>query len=402
VSTDAEDVTAVEPATDLTVRQRTRWMPRAVDAMALRYWLLSRIGIFVLVSAGAWLFADDRESRTPVSYLDRWTQWDTVHYTTIAHWGYDGQPGVGQLAPLEAFFPGYPLAIKGLHLVTGLGYVVAGLVISFVASAVAITALARIAEDEAKPGTVPAVLAERTVLLYVLAPSAVFLAAAYTEALFLAFAFPAWLCARKGRWAAAGVLAAFATGIRITGVFLAVALIVEFITARDGRRRWRSAPWLVVPFAPVVAYFTYLHDRTGDWNAWQHAQEKGWYRTFHWPWEALANTWDAAYDKQQSTIFAWMFGAEILAVAIGLLLTLWLLRERRWAEAIYIALQLWAFTTSYWFFSVPRSTLTWWPLWTLLAAWSLRRPIVLQAYLAVFAPFAVAFVLLFSNGRWAG
>jgi hypothetical protein len=402
VSTEAEDVTASPSASDLTTRQSPRWVPRGSDAIALRYWLFSRIGIFVLVSAGAWLFADDREDRTPVGYLARWTQWDTVHYTTIAHWGYDGQPGVGQLAPLEAFFPGYPLAIRALHLLSGMGYVVAGLVISFVASAVAVVALSRIAAAEARPGVAPQALAERTVLLYVLAPSAVFLAAAYTEALFLAFAFPAWLCARKGRWASAGVLAAFASGIRITGVFLAVALIVEFLTAQDGRRRWKSAPWLLVPFAPVVAYMTYLHDRTGDWNAWQHAQERGWYRNFHWPWQALANTWDAAFDEKQSTIFAWMFGAEILAVGIGILLTLWLLRERRWAEATYIALQLYAFTTSYWFFSVPRSTLTWWPLWTLLAAWSLRRPVVLQAYLAVFAPFAVAFVLLFSNGRWAG
>ncbi len=245
-------------------------------------------------------------------------------------------------------------------------------------------------------------MAERTVLLYVLAPSAIFLAAAYTEAPFLAFAFPAWLCARKGRWAAAGILCAFACGIRITGVFVAVALIVEFLTATDGRRRWRSAPWLVVPFLPVVAYMTYLKDRTGDWNAWQHAQEEGWNREFTWPWESLTNTWDAAYHEKQNTVFAWMFGAEILAVAIGLLLTVWLLRKHRWAEAVYIGLQLWAFTTSYWFFSVPRSTLTWWPLWIAIAAWSLRRPVVLQGYLAVFAPFAVAFVLLFSNGRWAG
>jgi len=97
-----------------------------------------------------------------------------------------------------------------------------------------------------------------------------------------------------------------------------------------------------------------------------------------------------------------MFGAEILAVGVGVLLTLWLLRRRRWAETTYIALQLYALTTSYWFFSVPRSTLTWWPLWIALAAWTLRRPVVFQTYLAVIAPFAVAFVLLFSNGRWAG
>ena len=67
-----------------------------------------------------------------------------------------------------------------------------------------------------------------------------------------------------------------------------------------------------------------------------------------------------------------------------------------------MAMQLWAFTTSFWFFSVPRATLTWWPLWIALAAWTLRRPAVLQSYLVLIAPFSVVFVLLFSTGRWAG
>src|SRR5262249_6906180 len=101
-------------------------------------------------------------------------------------------------------------------------------------------------------------------------------------------------------------------------------------------------------------------------------------------------------------IFAWSFGTEILAVGIGLLLTLWLLRHRRWGEATYNAVQLYAFTTSDWVFSVPRSTLTWVPPRTALAALSLPRPVVLHGGLAVFAPFSVAFVLMFSNGRWAG
>lgn len=388
-------------ATEVVARVRER-ASTGVDAIALRLWLLSRIAVFVLVSSGAWLFAADSDARRPLDYLDRWTQWDTVHYETIARWGYDGNPATGPTIPLEAFFPGFPLAMKTLHALLGMDYVVAGLVISFVASGVAVIALARIAAAEVGPGTLADALAERTVLLFLLAPSAIFLAAAYTEALFLAFAFPAWLAAKRGRWAAAGVLAAGASCIRITGMFVAVALIVEFLTARDGRRRWTAAPWLVAPFVPVIAYMTYLHDRTGDWNAWQHAQEEGWFRTFHWPWQALGNTWEAAFEEKQSTVFAWMFGAEIVAVAIGIVLTVVLLRKARWAEAVYIALQLWAFTTSYWFFSVPRSTLTWWPLWTLLAAWSLRRPAVWQGYLAGIAPFAVVFALLFSTGRWAG
>lgn len=372
----------------------------ARDGSALRLYLLTRVAVFATVLSGGWLFASD-DARRPVAFLDRWLQWDTHHYRTIAQFGYDGGPG-GPTVPLEAFFPGFPIAMRIVHELGGVGYVTAGLLISLVCGAVAALALGRIAAHEVGEGEAGDRLAERTVLLFLLAPSAVFLAAAYTEALFLALALPAWLAARRGRWVAAGVLAAGASCVRITGVFLGIALIVEFLTARDGRRRWTAAPWLTVPFLPVLAYFAYLHDRTGDWMRWQHAQEEGWYRAFHWPWDALRITWENAFQEKQSTGFAWMFGAEILAVLIGVVLFAWLLRERRWAEAVYIGLQLYAFTTAMWFFSVPRATLTWWPLWIALAAWSLRRPVVHQTYLAVFAPFMVVFALLFTTGRWAG
>ncbi|HEY3604773.1 MAG TPA: mannosyltransferase family protein [Sporichthyaceae bacterium] len=375
-------------------------MKRASDATALRLWALSRVAVFALVSAAGWLFAD-RAARTPVRYLDRWTQWDTLHYVTIAHWGYGGGPA-GPQVPLEAFFPGFPLTMRAVHLLFGVGYVVAGLGISLVAGGLATVALARLAADEVGGGTAGDLLAERTVLLFLLAPSAIFLAAAYTEALFLAFALWAWWFARRGNWLAAGLLAAGASATRITGLFLALALVVEFLTARDGRRRWAQAPWLALAFAPIAGYFTYLHHRTGDWHAWQHAEAKGWYRDFHWPWQALKITWHNAHGGNQTTDFEWMFRAEILAVAIGIALLVWLVRHRRWGEATYIALQLYAFTTGMWFFSVPRATLLWWPLWTGLAAWSLRRPAVLQGYLAVFAPFSVVLTLLFCTGRWAG
>ncbi len=372
----------------------------AVDLAVLRLYGLTRIAIFAVTAAAVYLFAD-RDSKDPVGFIARWTQWDTHHYVTIAQFGYDGGPG-GPQVPLEAFFPGFPLVMKIVHALGGVGYVTAGLAISLVAGGIAALALGRIAAEQAGGGAAGERLAERTVLLFLLAPSAVFLSAAYTEALFLALALPAWLAARRGHWVACGLLAAGASSVRITGVFLAIALIVEFLTARDGRRNWRSAPWLAVPFLPVLAYFTYLHDRTGDWMAWQHAQERGWYREFHWPWQALKITWQNAFQDRQPTGFAWMFGAEIVAVVVGVALLVWLLRNRRWAEATYIGLQLYAFTTAMWFFSVPRATLTWWPLWIVLAAWTLRKPWVHQAYLVVVAPFMVVFALLFTTGRWAG
>jgi Gpi18-like mannosyltransferase len=136
-------------------------------------------------------------------------------------------------------------------------------------------------------------------VLLLLSPTAIFLAAGYTDALFLGFALPAWLAARRGHWLAAGLLVAGAASTRVTGVFLAVALAVEFLTATDGRRRrWRSGPRLLVPLAPVAASMVYLHNRTGDWLAWQHPQQRGWRRTFTYPWNSLENTWNAAFGGE--------------------------------------------------------------------------------------------------------
>ena len=84
--------------------------------------------------------------------------------------------------------------------------------------------------------------------------------------------------------------------------------------------------------------------------------------------DSLEHTFDGALDNGYPPDYAWQFRAEIIAVAIGVLLTVWLLMWRRWGEATYVGLQIVAFTTSFWYFSVPRSTLLWFPLYRALAA----------------------------------
>ncbi|WP_267594530.1 mannosyltransferase family protein [Carbonactinospora thermoautotrophica] len=375
------------------------------DLAALRLWLLTRVSVFLLVGASAWIFSGDANAKRPVPYLQRWAQWDWEHYQHIAQYGYFNPDHPGRV-PLEAFFPGFPLLVRAVHVVVP-DWVLAGLLVSFVAGAVAMVALRRLADLEA-PGT-----GERAVLLLLLAPTAVFLAAGYTEALFLAFAIPAWLAARRGRWWLAGLLAGCSAVVRVSGLFLGCALVVEFLLGasgllgrvRAGERVGRvllQAPALAFPFLSTFAYAAYLHAKTGDWLAWQHAQEKGWYRRFMSPVDTFLNTWHAAVDGLYPTQFAWMFRIEILTVAVGVALTGWLLARRRWGEATWVGLQVVALGTSFWYFSVPRAALLWWPLWIGLAAWSRRRPGALTAYLVTVAPFMVVFTLAFSTGRWAG
>ena len=56
-------------------------------------------------------------------------------------------------------------------------------------------------------------------------------------------------------------------------------------------------------------------------------------------------------------------------MALGILATVWCLTRRMWAEATWVGIQVLAFSVSYWFFSVNRATLLWFPLWMMFAAW---------------------------------
>ncbi len=326
-----------------------------------------------------WSFGDLKDS-----FLGRWTQWDVDLFIEIAKYGYRGDPTQPQDAGLPAFFPGLPVLLRVVHVAIP-SWQLSALLISFVAGTVAMVALARLGGESTGPKAAFALL---------LSPYAVFLFAGYSETLFLAFALPAWLMARERRWETAALCAMGATCVRVTGIFLAVALIVEFVVAD---RRWRLTPWLAMPFVPVLAYTLYQWRRTGDWMTWQHAQQAGWGRSMVWPWDAFATTWSAAFGTHDQ--FTGAFRVELIAATVGVALTVWLLARRRWAEAVYVGLPLISLLTSAFYLSIGRAALLWWPLW--LAIGSARRWVYVVV-LALFVPLLIEEIVLFTSGAWAG
>ena len=373
--------------------RRSGWSAaHAGDGRALGLWVGSRVALAVLAVAGAWTVAEVGTSSVS-TFTALWDHWDVGLFVKIARWGYDGYPAHYPDRGVVAFFPGLPLLLRAVHLVVR-NWVAAGLVISAGAGAVACVALSRLGllESDERTGS-------RAVLYLVLSPYAVFLFAGYSEALFLALAIPAWLAARRGRWWAAGLLAAGASTVRVTGLFLAVALLVEY--AVTVRRPRPDLAWLVAPFAAVAAYCGYLYALTGDWLAWPHAQ-RVWGRELTAPWSAFSTTWHNAIESGQGAAYTWSFRAEIVAMAVGVGLTILLLVLRRWGEATYVGLQVVAFATSSFYLSVGRATLLWWPLWLLLARWSSRRPSVHLAYLSLAPALMAAAVLAFTRGHWVG
>lgn len=404
---------------------------RESDWEALLLWLATRLGVIVLGTVGAAMLFQD-EPLEP--FLDRLRRWDAAHLITIARYGYAGDPAQPPDIGLPAFFPGQPLALRAVHMIVP-DWVLGGVLISLVAGAVAMVALSRLGELTGPPGT-----GRWAILALLLWPTSVFLFAGYSEALFLGFAIPAWLAARRGRWPAACLLAAGASCVRITGLFLACALIVEYaaagrraavreragsrwplrvgpggagavpveppeVASAGGARSWRwlvpapRAAWLVVPFVPLGLYSAYQYLRTGDLLAWQHAQEAGWGRTLVWPWESFLTTLQQAMADGR---FAWAFRMEIAGAVVGVAVAVWLLVLRRWSELVYIGLQLAALLCSAYYLSIPRSMLLWWPLWIALGQVVARRPWLMAVYGALVTPLMVLNTMAFLRGAWAG
>jgi Mannosyltransferase (PIG-V) len=170
-------------------------------------------------------------------------RWDSAWYLMIAHSGYATRAS-------SAFFPLYPLLIRGGTMLFG-SALLAGTLISLMATAVAFHLLYRLTRLDLGHEQ-----ARAAVMLIALFPAALFLSAVYTEALFLMLSLGAIYAARQERWAWAGVLGAFASATRSGGVLLLTALVWLYLGGR--RARGRSAAWLALVPAGLLAYMGYL------------------------------------------------------------------------------------------------------------------------------------------------
>jgi hypothetical protein len=315
-------------------------------------WLASR-GLILLVA----LLISLREGREFTRVV---AQWDVEHFTLLAQSGYLARED----GTLMAFFPGLPMLLRaGTWL--GLPVEITGVLLAAVGSAAAAAALLRLGGPWAA-------------VAWLFAPTAVFTTVPYTEALFCATAFWAWERARADRWLPAALLAAAACSIRVSGLFLVGALFVMIITTRRigwGERLRRSA-WLLVPLAVIGGFVLYLYGLTGSWTAWYSAQAAGWERELTLPWESFWHTWDSAQPGvfPERPLWPPVFAAEIVSVAVGVLVTGWCLGRRLWAEASWVGIQVVAFSVSYWFFSVNRAILLWFPLWMMIGQLVEWRP----------------------------
>src|SRR4051794_12155182 len=208
-------------------------------------------------------------------------RWDTAWYLDIAHSGYAG--------PNSAFFPLYPLLVRGFAVVSAPGaLLVSAYAVSLAALVGALYLMHRLVTLELRSAEV----ARDAVLMLALFPGALWLGAPYSESLFLLLSVGAFWCARTGRWAFAGGCAALASATRSAGIVLVVPLLILWWSS--GRRR-RDLAWIALAPAGLVAYSVYLAASIGDGFAYLHLQDL-WFRSFAGPLGAVPDGAVAAWD----------------------------------------------------------------------------------------------------------
>jgi hypothetical protein len=186
----------------------------------------SVLGAFTLVTVALSLIVGWAERGRPASallqgpaWLDGWFQYDAGWYLRIATEGYSYTPG--QQSSI-AFFPVYPLGVRGLGELLG-DYQVAGELLAVLAGAASVLLFGRWAWTRLpRPSAVTAIA---VLMLY---PYSFYLyGAMYADSVFLLTAIGSFMLLERRWYLAAGLVGALATAGRPVGVAVAVGLVVR-------------------------------------------------------------------------------------------------------------------------------------------------------------------------------
>jgi hypothetical protein len=172
--------------------------------------------------------------------------WDSNWFLEIAEDGYD------DVLARTAFFPLYPLLVRGLGSVLPLEW--AGLLISLVALFVGMRMLHRLTELELGREA-----ADTTVLLLAFFPMSFYLSAIYSESLFFALSVGCLLLARQQRFWLAAAVGGLAAATRSQGVLLMLPLAIMLWRRRASLRQ--ALALALVPLG-LAAYLVYVRATT--------------------------------------------------------------------------------------------------------------------------------------------
>lgn len=333
--------------------------------------------------------------------IEHWNLWDGGFFHDIAATGYAepaGTPSNG--FPIRtAFFPLYPFAVRFLAPLLHNNIFLSQLLISFLAAGGALLLIGFLIKHLKNEQT--ALMAIIALLAY---PFSYFLAAGYSEALFLFLTagFFYYLLARKNRFIAA-IFAAFACATRPVGLILALILIFDLVF-NIGIKKAKIKDYLPIIISPLgtVFYMVYLKIAFGNPLIFLKAQ-MGWRPNIGLGFFShLISDFDKILHFPANAEW-WIYAAERIMPFLVIGAAVYLIWHYKYYElglfaifSVAIALATGSFG------SFNRFTITIFPFFFLIALIAKRRPLVLPLYLIIALPLLGIFSMFFTLGLWTG
>ncbi len=200
--------------------------------------------------------------------------WDGAWFLRAAEHGWPAQlPSVGghvAASPL-AFFPLFPLLIRAVAAISGLGPGTVGLLLSGLGGLGAVWAVGALTRHFAGPAK-----AERAALLFALSPGSFVFSLIYAEGIVIVLIALGLLALLERRWWRAGVLGALASATSPVGLAFAASCAATALYQILRRRTWSSLGAALLSPMGFVLWTLYLWRHTGTFWAWRLTERYGW------------------------------------------------------------------------------------------------------------------------------
>lgn len=301
--------------------------------------------------------------------LAMWSQWDAPHYLRLAQVGYRPHTVGGDDPLFIVFFPFFPLAVKLVSFIAR-DLIASGLIVSYFASIGCgwfLYRLVRIDGDHSE--------AWRAVVLLFAFPTAYFLAAPYTEALFLFAVLACIYAARTDRWTRSGLAGALATGTRVAGIALLPALIVE---AWPRARRLVWVPVAGLGLATYLAINLVVHH---DPLWFLQVQRTHWFQHAIPPWQSIVDAASDLRTRSLSEVRVFILAGRLGGFAFAAVVLVFGLRKLRVADSVYAWASLVLILSTSWLISLPRYLIALYPIFMVGAKFSRNRAVFLTLVL---------------------
>ena len=188
------------------------------------------------------------------SWVSAFANFDGIHYLLIAKQGYSQWE--------QAFFPLFPLLIRGVFLIVP-HYLVAALFVSHVSLLTGLIFFQKLLREWGIKTMWP--------IFFLLSfPTAFFFGVVYTEGLFfMLFVLSLYFLHKKNYWLA-GLCAGLSSATRLIGIFLIIPFFFHFLS--DYKKSLKNfqllafsfQPIFIAPFLGLFSYMSYLWITTGD------------------------------------------------------------------------------------------------------------------------------------------